>query len=434
MNKLFCLISCPVDTFSGYGSRSRDFIRSLIKVKEDWDVKILPQRWGDCPFGALNPEISEDKDLLDRILLPQQITQQPDIWIQITVPNEMTRQGKFNILVTAAVETTIVPAECIQGANNADLVIVSSNHGKNAFTNSTFEQIDNATKQKVASVSLQKPVEVLFEGVDVSVFNNKSEDAFPLERIKESWCYLSVAHILQGFEQLEDRKGLGLLIKTFLETFKNRNSPPALILKSSLAGFSILEEEHILDKIDTIRKTVNAKTLPNIYLLHGELLNQEMNLLYNHPKVKSLCAIGCEGFGRPALEFSAATGKPVISSPWSGQTDFLDADLSVFVGGSVQPVHPSVVNQFLLKESMMYKADPVQLSVALKDVYENYFKNYIDRGKKQGYKCRTQFSMDKMTEKLGEIIGKHMPVIARPMTITLPKLAKPIQVPEIVES
>ena len=53
--KPLCVVSCPIDTFSGYGARSRDFVRALIQSKnEEWEIKIIPQRWGDTPWGALD--------------------------------------------------------------------------------------------------------------------------------------------------------------------------------------------------------------------------------------------------------------------------------------------------------------------------------------------------------------------------------------------
>ncbi len=86
----------------------------------------------------------------------------------------------------------------------------------------------------------------------------------------------------------EDRKNVGLLIKAFYETFKNKINPPALILKTSQTGASYLDREEILKKIKQIKKTVNSKTLPNVYLLHGEFTDEEMNEIYNHSKVKRL--------------------------------------------------------------------------------------------------------------------------------------------------
>ena len=79
-------------------------------------------------------------------------------------------------------------------------------------------------------------------------------------------------------------------------------------------------------RIQAIRKSVPSNSLPNVYLLHGEFNDSEINELYNHPKVKSMVSLTKgEGFGRPLLEFSL-TNKPVIASNWSGQTDFLKSE------------------------------------------------------------------------------------------------------------
>ena len=61
-------ISCPIDTFSGYGARSRDVLKSLFRLKK-YEVKIIPQRWGSTPFGALDANNPDDKEILDNITL-----------------------------------------------------------------------------------------------------------------------------------------------------------------------------------------------------------------------------------------------------------------------------------------------------------------------------------------------------------------------------
>ena len=86
MTKPFVVVSCPLDTFSGYGSRSRDVVRALLK-SEKYDVKVLSQRWGNTPYGFLDENDPEYKKLLDCII-PSPLQRQPDVWIQITVPNE----------------------------------------------------------------------------------------------------------------------------------------------------------------------------------------------------------------------------------------------------------------------------------------------------------------------------------------------------------
>ena len=418
MNKLTCIVSCPIDIISGYGSRSRDFVKALIKAKgEDWDIKILSQRWGECPYGALSREVPEELDLINRVV--PQIESQPDVWFQITVANEFQAVGKYNIGVSALVETTILPAELLEGLNKMNLNIVSSNFVKDIAQRTSFDKIDPNTNQKQATINLTKPIEVLFEGVDVNKYKRLEKSNFDLSDIKEEFCFLSVGHWLSG-DIGEDRKQLTTLIKSFLVAFKDKKKRPALILKTSLAGFSIMEEEKILDSIDAIRKTVGGD-MPNIYLVYGELTEEEMNNLYNHEKVKAFALVGNEGFGRPYLEFSAASSKPIIASPFSGHLDFLNEEFNVFVKGKVEQIHPSAANQFLIKESSWFKADQKSVEDTLKAVYENYSK-FVDNSKRQGHISRTQFSFDSMVEKLSDILNRNVPKISVPQMIQLPKL------------
>jgi hypothetical protein len=52
------VISCPIDTYSGYGARSRDFVKALIELDE-YDVRIIPQRWGNTPMNFIEDNVSE---------------------------------------------------------------------------------------------------------------------------------------------------------------------------------------------------------------------------------------------------------------------------------------------------------------------------------------------------------------------------------------
>jgi len=418
--KPLCVVSCPVDTASGYGGRSRDFLKALIKVKgEEWDIKLLSQRWGDTPFGALDPNIPEEKDLLSRIIVDGKLAKQPDVWMQISVSNEFQPVGKVNVGLSALVETTILPAEMLEGLNRMTFNIVSSEFGKKIASESVFDRLDDKTKQKTGTIKLEKPVQVLFEGVNTNIFKRLDKSNFDLSDIKEEFCYLAVAHWLQG-DIGEDRKQLTTLIKSFLTAFKDKKKRPALILKTSMAGFSIIEEEQILDSIDAIRKTVGGD-MPNIYLLYGNLTDQEMNELYNHPKVKAFALVGNEGFGRPYLEFSAASSKPIIASPFSGHLDFLNPEYNIFVKGEIANVHESAANKFIMKEARWFKANPKSVEETLKEVYENYNK-YVEMGKRQGHISRTQFSFDTMVEKLAEILNNNVPKISIPVPLALPKL------------
>jgi len=420
MNKALCVVSCPVDTFSGYGARSRDFLKALVKVKgEEWDIKILSQRWGECPYGALDENNPEEKDLKDRILLNNQVPQQPDVWFQITVANEFQPVGKVNIGVSALVETTVLPAEFIDGLNRMDFSIVSSGFVKEVAEKTSFDKIDQNTKQHVGFTKLSKPLHVLFEGVDTRKYKRVEKSNFDLSQIPEEFCFLTVGHWLPG-EIGEDRKQMTSLVKCFLSAFADKKKKPALILKTSLAGFSIIEEEIILEFIHKIKQTVPGDH-PNIYIVYGELTDEEMNNLYNHEKVKSFALVGNEGFGRPYLEFSAGSSKPIIASPFSGHIDFLKEEFNIFVQGRVEQIHQSSVNPYLIKESSWFKADFKSLENVLQDVYENYNK-FVDMGKRQGHISRTKFSFDAMVEELDKILTNNMPKLSVPQAINLPKL------------
>ena len=432
MKPLF-IISCPIDTMSGYGSRSRDLVKSIIEL-DKYDVKILPQRWGDTPWGFIddNPEW---KFLKKHILTNPQLPKQPEIWAQVTVPNEFQPIGKYNIGFTAGIETTIASPEFIEGCNRMDLNIVSSKHSAEVLKNSQFEQKDQNTQQTVRTFKLEKPVEVLFEGADITKYlpiDNKdlpdSDLVNTLDDIPESFAYLFLGHWLPG-DLGEDRKNVGLLIKAFYETFKNKSKKPALILKASSGASSYVDRENILKKIGQIKSTIPSNNLPKIYLLHGDFTDEEINHLYNHPKVKAMINLTKgEGFGRPLLEFSLVK-KPIIVSYWSGQTDFLSDEFVCAIKGELKNVHPSATNQFLLPESQWFSPDHGQIGFYLKDVFENY-KKYTVNAKRQSHKSRTEFSFEAMKETIGNILDKNVPEFPKQVKLELPKLKK-IELPKL---
>jgi len=427
MSKPTLVVSCPIDTYSGYGARARDFVQSIIDL-DKYDVKILSQRWGNTRFGYLQDHSNES--LASRII--PQLTQQPDIWIQITVPNEFQKIGKYNIGVTAGIETTLCDASWVQGCNNMDLVLVSSEHAKKVFQESKFNVQDNRTGQVTGTVELQTKMEVLFEGVDIEKYTSLALPVkLDLSDIDESFNYLVVGHWLPG-EVGEDRKNIGYTIKAFLETFKNKpkGKRPGLILKVQAgSGTSIMDREAVLDKIDAIRQTVKGN-LPNIYLLHGEMTDAEVNELYNHTKVKAMVTLTKgEGFGRPLLEFSLVN-KPIIASAWSGQVDFLDKEFTKLIGGTLTQVHPSaVIDKMILGESQWFTPDPIEVGRALKEVYDDYDK-WKTAAKRQGHKSRTQFSYDNMRETVDNLLSQYVPEFPKQVQLKLPQLKK-IELPKL---
>tara|TARA_B100001778_G_scaffold255006_1_gene215061 strand:- start:410 stop:1729 length:1320 start_codon:yes stop_codon:yes gene_type:complete len=423
MNKPRFVISCPFDTYSGYGARSRDIVKAIIEL-DKYKVELLSQRWGETSWGFCNDN-PEWKFLLNYAVAPDWQSVKPDIWMQITIPNEFAPVGKYNIGCTAGIESTACPAEWVEGLNRMNINWVSSKHSKNVFEGMQYEKKDKNTNQTIAVIKNTKPIHVVFEGVNL----NKYKPIFPseiktvkLDEIKDHWCYLFVGHWMQG-ELGHDRKNVGLMIRTFFETFKNKKKKPALILKTSVGVDSYISRDEVLDRIKGIRQQVKSKDLPNIYLLSGNFSDEEMNELYNNKKIKSMISFTKgEGYGRPLLEFSL-TGKPIIASGWSGQVDFLNKNFSILVGGQLESVHSSAANKWLIKESQWFKPDLNHINHYLQDVFNRY--NFYKLNSKQQSKfSKGKFSFDKMKELLDNILDANLPKFAEQVSLKLPKLKK----------
>lgn len=435
--KTFCVVSCPISTRSGYGARSRDFVRALIQAKPDWDIKILSQRWGNTAMDVLEPGI--DDDLLSRILV-QQENRKPNVWIQITVPNEFQAVGDYNIGVTAGVETTVMPPDCINGINRMDKVLVSSNFTKEVIEKTIFDKKEEGTDRIVGQLKCEKPVDVLFEGIDLGVYDNKapSEPAIDdvMRDIGESFCFLFVGHWLKGDFQ-QDRKNVGGLIWTFLNAFKNKKNPPALILKTSRTSTSLVDRVHVKKMIEQIKSQIDSNRLPNIYLLHSDLTDEEMNAVYNHPKVKAHVSFTRgEGFGRPLLE-ATISGKPMVVSAWSGHTDFLNPEMVSLIGGELTNVHKSAADkQFLLQEAQWFQIDYGAAGGVMKDMFDNY-KKYLEKSRKHRQYTKDRFTFEHMVKLLDtqlddvkskpQTVGLQLPKLKKkeePKELTLPTLKK----------
>ena len=427
-NRPLVLVTAPVGTRSGYGSHSRDIVRSLIDM-DKFDIKIWPVRWGSTPQNALNEKDPNDIPIIKRIIPEPNLNRQPDIHFHIVVPNEFQQVGKFNIGITAGLETTVCPPEWIEGLNRMNLNIVPAKFIKESLESVSFDKHDQQTQQKVGEVKCQSPIEVLFEGADTDIYKQTKEFSKDLVdtlgEIEEDFCFLFVGHWLQGALGF-DRKDLGMLVKTFLETFKNKPKQPALILKTSGASPSILDREDILAKVNEIKDSVSGKH-PNIYVLHGDLEDDEMNGLYNHPKVKAHISLTHgEGFGRPLLEASLS-GKPVIAPNWSGHVDFLNEKDAVLLPGSLNNVSKkSLMKGMHVEGTQWFTVNYNYASKIMKDVYENY-KKYTTKGKRLSIKNSMTFSLDAMTKKFEEILDKYLPTLdvqPQEVNLKLPKLKK----------
>lgn len=398
----------PLYSRSGYGECARDFAKYLLTKSNTHDIQFINTKWGNTPNNALN-ENTELADILESKMLFEQPSNEIDIHFHMSLPNEFRLMGKVNIGLTASIETTKCPPAYIQGCNRMDLIIVPSE-----FTKKTILQTEHIDKRQNTLLQCTTPVKVVFEGYDETIYNTPTPPPSPLSEdlgsIPDTFCFLFVGHWMTQHTLGNDRKNIGMLIKTFLETFSNEKKPPSLILKTSGTNFSYIDKEHIIKKINDIQDMVSIKgSTPNIYLLHGELTPLEMRQLYEHTSVK--CHITFthgEGFCRPLLE-AALSCKPILAPKWSGHLDFLNYKHSILLPGKLEPINPTLYNNNYVTGAEWFVVDYQHASNMLREVYTNYDKHHQRAEKVKKY-ISEKYTTNKMHEEYDSALESVMKV------------------------
>ena len=57
-----------------------------------------------------------------------------------------------------------------------------------------------------------------------------------------------------------------------------------MVIKTSGADFSHIDRRDIRNKIQQVKGTMGVNDLPDVYFIHGDLSEKQMNHLYNHQK------------------------------------------------------------------------------------------------------------------------------------------------------
>jgi hypothetical protein len=311
-----------------------------------------------------------------------------------------------------------------------DLIIVPSNFTKSNLGGTVYQQKDQATGQVVGEIKTTTPIEVLFEGVDTELFS-KGTGNDVLANVKEDFCFLIVGHWLKG-SLGHDRKDIGMAIKTFATVFQYlpKDKRPALVIKTSHAGFSVIDREETRRKIDDVLKSF-ADKCPSVYLIHGDMEETDMSNLYHHPKVKAMISFAKgEGYGRPMAEFTL-TGKPIIASGWSGQMDFLPTEHSVLLEGSLTQVDESAADQFCMKEAQWFTVNYSNAANKIYDVYNKY-NSYLEKSAGLRENTLKNFTLEKMHDKFTQLMDTYVKKQPQFVPFNAPKVnASKMQIPKL---
>lgn len=319
------LLRAPVLTQSGYGVHSRQIARWLM-TKSNIDLHVQALSWGATPW-LLN---SDSHGGLIGSLMEKSVDptgKRYDVTLQIQLPNEWdVSLGTTNIGVSAVVETDICNPAWVTACNNMSAVVVPSKHCLSALNKSG---------------ALTSPCFVVPESFPDALTQKTSSKIDDL-KFNTNFNFLFVGQIT-GKNAENDRKNIFYTIKWFCDAFSN-DKDVGLIIKTNLGRNTNIDRHNVTAMLKSVLKEINKKDNPKIYLLHGDMSDEEMSSLYRHPQIKALISLTRgEGYGLPLLE-AAASGLPVIATNWSGHLDFLNKGKFIAIDYKLENVHETRID------------------------------------------------------------------------------------------
>lgn len=361
------VVEGPILTQSGYGEHARFVMRSLRSQEDVFDIYAIPLNWGKTSWIFQD---DEERKWFDSIInkTAQYINQkgQFDIYVHVGIPNELKRKAPITIEVTAGIESNKVAPEWIDILNReCDKIITVSEHAKEGLEKTVWKVQDQFGRPH--DFKLNKPVEVV--GYPVKQFKQ-------FENHKE-WLPLDYDFNFLCVAQWGPRKNLENTIRWFVEEF--RNDKVGLVCKISHTNNSILDRNDCEKRLQDILKSYPNHTC-KVYLLHGDLNEDEVHNLYIHPQIKAIVNFGHgEGFGLPLFE-AAYCGLPVITFDYSGHRDFLYMEVDskqkrmfTNVPYDMKKIHPEAVWQGVLHpESEWAYVKPFGARSAMRECYKDW--------------------------------------------------------------
>jgi glycosyltransferase involved in cell wall biosynthesis len=386
------LVRGPALSRSGYGEHTRYVLRAL-RTSKDVDLYFVNTNWGETSWLF---EDNEERKWIDSLLLKTieklQVEKTFDISVQVTIPNEWEKIATVNIGVTAGIETTKISDAWAQRSYVVDKIIVPSEHAKNGFT-SYKKEFPVPNSEEVREVRCVTPVEVVpYPFRDIS--GAEVELNLPTE-----FNFLSVA-------QISPRKNIEATVVGFVEEFYNENV--GLVLKVNIKNNSLIDRFHTDGAIKTLLEQYKDRVC-KVYLLHGNMTDEEMVGLYRHSNIKAMVSMTHgEGFGLPIFE-AGCNELPIIAPVWSGHSDFVNAPvgkkgkvktLISEVKYTLDKVQPTQVWEGVIEADADWcYPDISDYKKVLRGVYNNY-EQHLTKAKKLSKHLAENYKQDELYDKL----------------------------------
>jgi len=348
------LFRAPALTLSGYGVHSRQIFEWLNSIP---NVEIVSEmlRWGQTTWLVNDKYCKNIENIMSTAKEPAGAF---DMSVQVQLPDEWnSNAARYNIGVSAFVETDKCNSKWIEKCNEMDAVIVPS-----TFTKDIIER----------SGKVETPIHVIPEWYNPLIEKSKNDKV--RLNLDTDFNFLTVG-TLTGFNSADDRKNIFNAIKWFAETFPD-NPDVGLIVKTCSGKGTEIDRKLTQRTFESVMAEVKkGKKYPKIYLLHGTLNESEIASLYKHKNVNAfLLPTRGEGYGLPLVE-SAAAGLPIITTGYSGHMDFLKEELIQSIDYELIKIPKSRVDNRIFIQGCRW-ADPSESDTKEKmlGVYNNYNK------------------------------------------------------------
>ena len=332
------LLRGPVLTQSGYGVHSRQIAQWLLN-RPDVEVMFQALPWGQTPwFVDLDRNDGLIGEIMKRTGNPQNV--KFDVTFQVQLPNEWDPTlGKYNVGITAGVETDKCNPEWVNCCNKMNRIVVPSEHVKRNLT---------------SSGNVVVPLDVIPEAYSPACALPK-EQLPALPEFSTRFNFLVFGQIT-GDNPHNDRKNTFFTLKWLFEEFKDEPDV-GIVIKTNSGRNTRIDKNKVVAMMGQIIKEARKGPFPRLHVLHGDMLDSEVAALYKNPQVKALvAATRGEGYGLPILE-AAVSGLPVIATDWSGHLDFMKKGKFISLFYNLQEVHKSRLDGNIFQPGMRW-AEP----------------------------------------------------------------------------
>jgi len=330
LNMKKVVVRGPAMTQSGYGVHCRQIVAWLFS-KPDLEVKFQALPWGETPwildknaYGGLIDRIA--KSTVD---LTVQQEQKYDISFQLQLPNEWDPSiAKFNVGMTAGVETDVCNPQWIDACNRMNMIIVPSTH--------VAEVLKRSGK-------LTAPIIVVPESFCDAILEEPTQEKLDsMPKFSTDFNFLIFGQIT-GDNPMNDRKNTFFAIKWLCEVFKD-DKDVGIVVKTNLGRNTLIDRNRTISIMNTLIRECRKGEFPKVHLLHGDMSEEDIATLYKHKQIKALVSLTRgEGYGLPILE-AAASGLPVVATGWSGHLDFLNHGKFINISYNLKEIHQSRVD------------------------------------------------------------------------------------------